>query len=101
MDSEYKIILVETFKNSGELSNAEVRVRPYPGQGLNAGLRVECSRKMREKYPIGTILRLKVRVTTRQEGTPFLYAHYSWNYEVLSEEEAEAHIESTPPFQDF
>jgi hypothetical protein len=84
-------IVVETFRAWGESSSAPVRVRPLAGQGLDTGLRVECSKSMRQQYPVGTLFRLNVKRIDRQ-GTPLLYAHYAAPYEHVSMDEAQRFI---------
>ena len=39
----YRVFAVESCQNTGA-SNAKVRVRPLPGQGVPTSLYVECSR---------------------------------------------------------
>jgi hypothetical protein len=84
-------IIVETFPAWGEASSSPVRVRPLPGQGFDVRLRVECSKSMREQYPVGTLFRLSVKRIYR-EGTPLLYAHYAAPFEQVSLEEAQTFI---------
>jgi hypothetical protein len=84
-------IIVETYVPNGEASSAEIRVRPLPGQGIDPALNVECSRSLRQHYPIGSLFRLKVKLTDRK-GTPFLYAHYAAPFEHVSIEEARRFI---------
>ncbi len=86
--SAYREIVIETFENPGEPAAENIRARPLPGQGLSTSMRVECSSKMREKHQVGTKLKIRAKVTDREGGTPFLYCHYSWPYEVLSDQEA-------------
>lgn len=95
--SVYREIVVETFENPGEPAAERIRARPIPGQGLNTAMRVECSSKMREKHPLGTKLKIRAKVADREGGTPFLYCHYSWPYEVLSDTEAVAFIKERNP----
>jgi hypothetical protein len=101
MDDIYYDVLAQTFLNPGENTNAKIRIKPYPGQGLSEDLRIACNRKMREQHPVGTIFKLTVKVTRKEGGTPFLYCNYNWDYEVLSPEEAQEYIASRPPLQMF
>ena len=89
-EADYQDILVQTFLNRGEKSTRSVRVRPLPGQGFDPELRVECSRQLRDQHPIGSILRIKVKLTDRLGESQFLYSHYSWPYELISPQEAES-----------
>ena len=90
--SAYREIVIETFHNPGEPAAERIRARPLPGQGLSTSMRVACSTKMRERHPVGTKLKIQVKVTEKEGGTPFLYCHYSSPYEVLSDKEANAFI---------
>jgi len=95
--SAYREIVVETFENRGEPARERIRARPMAGQGLSTSLRVECSAKMRGNHPIGTKLKILAKVTKKEGGTPFLYCHFSWPYEVLSDIEAAAFISTNNP----
>ena len=92
--SLYREIIIETYEAYGEQSSERVRARPLPGQGLSTNMKVECSSKMREGHPIGTKFKIQAKVTDREGGTPFLYSHYNWSYEVVSDEEASQFISS-------
>jgi len=91
--SEYQSIVIETYRNPGEPTDARIRARPLPGQGLDVNMKVECSRKMREKYPIGTKILIEAKVTDREGGTPFLYAYRNATYKVLSDSDAATFIQ--------
>lgn len=69
---QYTWVVVETYAARGERSPREIRAKPVPGQGLDTKMNVECSEAMRNKYPPGTYLRLKAKVTNREGGPPFL-----------------------------
>jgi hypothetical protein len=90
--SHYRYFIIETYENKGEASSKKVRARPIAGQGVSTGLNLECSVKMREAYPPGTLFKVDCKVTDR-EGTPFLYRHFSWPYEIVTPEEAQHFIE--------
>lgn len=79
----YKPVIVETFRQLGEPSGAKLRVRPVSGQGLPAQMRVECSRDMRTKYPVGTKFRIQAKIINKEGGPEFLYSHYNSKFEVL------------------
>ena len=74
-------VIVETFLNPGEPSNAAYRVRPVPGQAFPPSMRVQCSRAMRHAYPLGSRFRLPVQHKSREGGTPFLseVGNASWD----------------------
>lgn len=93
--SEYKTIIVETYLASralGDTGRSKVRVRPIMGQGIDTNLRVECSKKMRELYPIGTKFKLSVKTITPKDNRAFLYAHFNAPYEVLTDEQVESFL---------
>jgi hypothetical protein len=89
--SHYREIVVQTYNNPGEPSSERIRARPVAGQGLSTDLKVECSSKMREGHPPGTLLIIRAKLTDR-EGTQFLYSHYNWRYRVVTAAEAERFI---------
>jgi hypothetical protein len=80
-------LIVETFRAYSEASASPIRVRPLPGQGVPTALRVECSKSMRDQYPVGTLFRLDVKLIHRI-GTPLLYAHFAAPFERVTPEEA-------------
>lgn len=80
----YRQIAVETFWNVGERSPRSLRARPLPGQGLSTRLRVQCSEKMRQDYPPGTVFIVRAQVTDR-EGVPYLSTHHDWPFQVVSQ----------------
>lgn len=65
-------VVVETFLNPGEPSNATFRVRPVIGQGFPPSMRVQCSRAMRQAFPLGTRFRLHVELVETGGGAKFL-----------------------------
>src|SRR5262245_59122750 len=81
-DFRPRLVTVETFIPVGEPSNASIRVRPISHEGFPEGTRVQCSRKMREHYPIGTKFRLHLSLRETGDG-PRLYAHHDAHYEVV------------------
>lgn len=90
--SQYREIIVETLENRGEPAAERIRACPLPGQGVSPAMRVECSARMREGHPVGTKFKILAKVTNRLGGKDFLYCHYSWDYEVVTDQEATAFI---------
>jgi hypothetical protein len=88
----YQRVAIETFRNAGESSSKSLRARPLDGQGFSTGMRVECSTKMRDAYPVGTVFLVQAQVTDREGGPSFLYTHFSWPFQVVSRVEAETSI---------
>lgn len=85
MQDDAHWIVVETYwqpPKSGHRGG--IRCRPVPGQGFPTDLNVECSKKEREKHPEGTHLKMRVRLTSREGGKPFLIADTRSTYEVVS-----------------
>ena len=76
-------IIVETYLSGKRGKSGQIRVRPVEGQKYDTSLNVECSKKMRHRYPVGSKLKLRVLLTDKEGGTPFLYSRYDWPYKVL------------------
>jgi hypothetical protein len=87
MQDSYRYVLIQTYVAHGEQSKHQLRARPLPGQGLSNSMRVECSAKMREAYPPGTIFKVtaKIKDTDRE---PHVYTSWQWQYEVVSPAQA-------------
>ena len=62
-------IIIETFRQYGEPSGKLVRARPLAGQGLPTSTRVECARRIRVDYPVGSLFKVWATVTDREGGT--------------------------------
>ncbi len=78
----YKNFAVESCQNTGA-SNADIRVRPLPGQGVPTSMYVECSREMREELTDTMVAILSCKVTNRNGGTEFLYAYFRTPYKLV------------------
>lgn len=77
-------LIVETFRNPGEPSNASVRVRPVEGQSVPSTMRVECSRSMRGSAPVGSQFRVIAKFKGGKErGGTCLYVDPNDPWEVL------------------
>ena len=66
------LVIVETFLNPGEPSDAHYRVRPIEGQAFPISMRVQCSRAMRKAIPLGSKFRLPVELVENKTGSQFL-----------------------------
>ena len=55
-------------------------------------MNVECSETMRNRYPPGSFLLIKAKVTDRKGSPPFLYSYYGWAYKQLTKAEADRFI---------
>ncbi len=91
--SNYRDFIIQTYENHGEPSNKRVRAKAVHGQGVATDRKVACSEGMRLSHPVGTFFKVECKVTDREGGTPFLYRHHSWPYEVVSPTDAKAFIE--------
>lgn len=65
-------VIVETFLNPGEPSDAAYRVRPTEGQAHPTTMRVQCSRTMRQAFALGSKFRLPVELVENKTGGTFL-----------------------------
>ncbi len=86
--SHYQDYIIQTHKRVGGASSKSVRANPIDGQGLNTSMKVSCSNKMRSDNPIGSYIKVQAKLTSREGSPPFLYAHPSSSYEIISEEAA-------------
>jgi hypothetical protein len=91
MQDSYRYVLIQTYGATAEQSKHQLRARPLAGQGLDTTMRVECSAKMREEHPEGTIFKVvaKIKDTDRE---PHVYTSWQWKFEVLSAEQAATFI---------
>lgn len=55
------------------LEKGRIRLKPLDGQSADSSLRIECSRKLRKKYGVGTVFKLDVRLVKPQNKIPYLY----------------------------
>tara|TARA_B100000446_G_scaffold170667_1_gene177395 strand:+ start:141 stop:431 length:291 start_codon:yes stop_codon:yes gene_type:complete len=90
--SFYRKVVIETYRNIQGGSSKSIRARPVAGQGLDTSMNVECSSGMRKSHPLGTKFLLEAKLTDREGGNSFLYAHYNSPYIVLSDSEAAEYI---------
>lgn len=88
-------IIVESFLNDGEPSDAPRRMRPLPGQGFDVDMRVECSRAMRLAFPAGQLFRLRVQPKSREGGPTFLYSYHGDKWCPVTRDEARTYIAAT------
>ncbi|WP_044175587.1 hypothetical protein [Flectobacillus major] len=54
------------------LEKGRIRLKPLDGQSADSSLRIECSRKLRKKYGVGTVFKLDVRLVKPQNKKPYL-----------------------------
>lgn len=84
-DEPYQEILVESYRASrtGGLHGA-IHIRPRPDQGLPTSLQVECSKKLMRDYPVGTVFKIRAKLTDREGGGEFLYSYHGWRVDVVA-----------------
>lgn len=76
-DNPYQSVIVETYKADRTSGlHGPVHVRPVAGQGLATTLRVECSKKLINDYPVGTKFKLRAKLTDREGSGEFIYSSY-------------------------
>jgi hypothetical protein len=90
--SDYSYYVIRSFYHTGGGTSNPIEACPIAGQGLDTSMRVECSEHMRNSHPVGTLFKIRAKVTNRQGGRPFLYTNYRWDYEVLTEAVAELFV---------
>ncbi|MCG8312025.1 MAG: hypothetical protein MI976_02315 [Pseudomonadales bacterium] len=81
---KYIEITVESYiaeKTSGK--HGKVHVRPVTGQLYPPTMDVECSRSMKNDYPVGTKFRIPVITKQKEQGEVFLYISYHWKFQVV------------------
>lgn len=85
-EESYRKVLVESYKpESTSGLHGEIYIRPMPGQaGLPTTLKVECSKDLSRKYPVGTQFELTAKLTDRDGGGEYLYSYFRWAYKVVS-----------------
>jgi hypothetical protein len=83
-DEPYQMVKVESYRPSQTSGlHGAVHIRPCPGQGLPTTLHVECSKALSRDYPVGTVFRIRAKLTDREGSGEFLYSYHGWKYEVI------------------
>lgn len=80
----YTEILVESFFSFETCHRDRIHIRPAPNQLYPQHLFVECSRKLTDNYPVGTVFRLRVCPKRKKDGRMHLYAHFNSHFDVVS-----------------
>lgn len=91
------LYVVETFLNPGEPSSATRRVRVVPGQGIDSGVRVSCSRSMRLQYELGQRFLLDVQWKYVDDSRDCLYANPKDTPHPLNKAAAKKYIQDNFP----
>jgi hypothetical protein len=82
--SPYRQIIIETYRGPPRGNHGSIRARPIAGQFFSSTMNVECSRDMRKRFAVGTRFRIFAKEVLTEDGTSFLYTHFSWPYEPVS-----------------
>lgn len=80
MKTDYQMIKVESYYESGSGLHGLVHIRPLPGQSpFETWMRVECSKELSNTsaYPVGTKFLIKAKITNRLGGTSFIYSNHT------------------------
>jgi len=88
----YRDVAVESFADP---RTGLLRIRPLAGQAYATSMRVQCSRVLRDpaQYPAGTRFLIRAKLTDRQGGAPYLYAHHGDPVKVLAGRELESFLD--------
>lgn len=80
----YQMVLVESYRpNNTSGLHGDVHIRPRPGQGFPLTMHVECSKSLSRSYPVGTIFRIRAKLTDREGSGDFLYSYFGWKFDVV------------------
>lgn len=86
MDSKYIYIIVQSVRCNNSGQHGDIHISPLAGQyPFTPDMFVECSNSMKNDFPVGTKFRIRTKITNKEGGTPFIYSHYTWPFEVLDE----------------
>lgn len=86
MKTDYQMLKVESYYESGSGLHGNVHIRPLPDQTpFDTWMRVECSKEMMNEqiHKVGTKFLIRAKITNRRGGTPFIYSSYAWPYTVI------------------
>jgi hypothetical protein len=80
----YQLVLVESYRPTSTSGlHGTVHIRPRPDQGFPTTMHVECSKSLSHNYPVGTIFRIRAKLTDREGSGDFLYSYFGWKYDVV------------------
>jgi hypothetical protein len=78
--SQYQRVIVETYAAVKAGKSSRIHVRPVAGQPFPTTMDVECSRSMRQLYPLGTRFRIIDLVLSNYAGVDELFlAAVAWS----------------------
>jgi len=83
-NESYYFVDVESFKPLATSGlHGSVHIRPVEGQNVAHTLHVECSKRLKLEYPLGTRFRIRAKLTDREGGGEYLYSNHQWPFEVI------------------
>lgn len=83
-NESYQLVLVESYRPSSTSGlHGGVHIRPSHGQGFPSSMHVECSKSLTRNYPLGTVFRIRAKLTDREGLGDFLYSYFGWTYDVV------------------
>lgn len=83
-DDPYVCMIVESYVSKATSGlHGKVHIRPVQENGYSTNLHVSCSKKLSEKFPVGTKFRIRATLTDRKSGGEYLFSSPKWSYEVL------------------
>lgn len=83
MTEYHQILVVSFYPDDLSGRHGDVHIRPLAGQPLfPETLFVECSRSLVKNYPVGTVFKIRGKLSM-MKGTPYIYSHHRWPYEVV------------------
>jgi hypothetical protein len=92
---DYNDVIVESFVPSDTSGrHGAVHLRPLAGQGLSTALFVECSKTLSRDYPVGSLFKIRAKLTDRDGGGEYLYSYHGWVASEVSPVEADLFIKS-------
>jgi len=98
-EGAYRCIIVESFYPSSTAArHGPVHIRPLRGQGLDPSIFVECSKRLSADYPVGTLFKLRAKLTDREGGGEFLYSYHGWEVIKVTPNEAKEFIRKSGPW---
>jgi len=82
--SNYVYVVVESYKPASTSGlHGDVHIRPIKGEQFPQNIKVQCSKDLSKKYPLGTKFKIQVKLTDREGSGEYLYSSYKWPYDVI------------------
>lgn len=81
--SEYRYVIVQTVRDT---TRNKIVARPVEGEAFPVSMHVECSKEIRNNYPLGTRFRVKALIKHPKglDDRPHLYSSYKFPFDVVS-----------------